>query len=94
MTDRIIIDGKLISSKEEFFSIIRNQVGEDLLVGSNLDALHDVLTSLTVHTSIEISGEKYLSKRLGSYWKKVLWMISDCLDENRNLKLVMTEEPD
>ena len=85
--NRIIIDGSCIGSREEFFEALRQQIGADLLIGSNLDALYDMLTSLTVHTVIEIHDETKLAAVLGDYWKKVLWMLNDCLDGNENLEL-------
>ena len=85
--NRIIIDGSRIGSREEFFEVLRQQIGADLLIGSNLDALSDVLTSLSQHTVIEIRGQQQLAESLGDYWKKVLWMLNDCLDENENLEL-------
>ncbi len=85
--NRIIIDGNLIDSKESFFRAVRSQVGEDKLPGSNLDALHDVLTSITVHTVIEVRDQAKLAETLGDYWKRIFWLLSDCLDENRDLKL-------
>ena len=85
--NRIIIDGSRIGSREEFFEALRQQIGAGLLIGSNLDALSDVLTSLSQHTVIEIRGQQQLAESLGDYWKKVLWMLNDCLDENENLEL-------
>ena len=89
--NRIIIDGNLIGTREDFFEALRRQIGEDLLCGSNLDALHDALTALSAHTVIEIKNESHLTEFLGDYWKHVLWMFNDCLDENENLKLEYTE---
>jgi RNAse (barnase) inhibitor barstar len=86
--NRIVIDGLQIDSKEALFRTLREQLGEDRMTGSNLDALHDVLTSITVHTIIEVWNESELKDSLGDYWKKVLWMLNDCLDENENIKLV------
>ena len=89
MTDRIFIRGKEIVSRDDFYKSLRSQLGEERLIGSSLDALHDVLTSLTCHTVIEISEEETLREALGDYWKKILWMLNDSLDENRNLELVI-----
>ena len=85
--NRIVIDGNHIDSIETFFHILRSQLGEDGLIGSNLDALHDVLTSIT----IEIRNQAKLADTLGDYWKRIFWLLSDCLDENRDLKLDLTE---
>lgn len=89
--NRIIIDGCLIDSKEAFFHSLRSQLGANLLTGSNLDALHDALTSITVHTVIEVRNQAKLAETLGDYWKRIFWLLSDCLDENRDLKLELTE---
>lgn len=85
--DKIMIDGSTVLSREDFFETVRRQVGDSRLIGSNLDALHDALTSLTTHTVLEIQGESQLAETLGDYWKRILWCINDCLDENENLKL-------
>ena len=85
--NRIIIDGNRIKSKEEFFTAVQNQIGAKRLIGRNLDALYDVLTSLTVHTVIEIHSRQLLESALGEYWKRIFWVLSDCLDENRDLEL-------
>ena len=90
MIDRIFIKGRDILSREDFFRTLRTQLGEDILIGSNLDALYDVLTCLTSHTVIEISEEDVLREALGDYWKKILWMLNDCLNENCNLELEIT----
>lgn len=82
-----MIDGSTVLSREDFFETVRRQVGASRLIGSNLDALHDALTSLTTHTVLEIQGESQLAETLGDYWKRILWCINDCLDENENLKL-------
>ncbi|MBQ8563176.1 MAG: barstar family protein [Firmicutes bacterium] len=94
MNNRIIIDGGRIGSREELFVQLRSQLQQqtgisDILSGSNLDALHDALTSITTYTVIEIHSETQLSAMLGDYWKRVLWVINDCLDENDNLALEM-----
>ena len=85
--NRLIIDGNTIRSKENFFDAMRTQLGEDRLIGSNLDALYDVLTSITCHTVIEIINRPQLEESLGDYWQKIFWVLSDCLEENRDLKL-------
>ena len=89
--NRIVIDGNTIDSRESLFHALRSQLGEDLLTGNNLDALHDALTSITVHTVIEDRNQAKLAETLGDYWKRIFWMLNDCLDENRDLKLELTE---
>ena len=87
--NRITIDGSHIESREHLFQSLREQIGEDRLIGSNLDALYDVLTAFTEYTELEVFYEDRLTSNLGDYWKKLLWVINDCLDENENLKLIV-----
>ena len=85
--NRLIIDGNTIHSREEFFETLRTQLGESRLTGSNLDALYDALTSITQHTVIEVKNKPQLENSLGEYWQKITWVLNDCLEENRDLKL-------
>ena len=87
----IIIDGSQVTSKEEFFSVLRNQIGEDVLIGSNLDALHDALTSLTAPSDITIVERELLEQNLGTYWEKIYEVLMDCLDENYDLSVSFEE---
>jgi RNAse (barnase) inhibitor barstar len=89
--NRIVIDGNTIDSREALFHALRSQLGEDRLAGNNLDALHDALASITVHTVIEVKSQAKLAETLGDYWKRMFWMLNDSLDENRDLKLELTE---
>lgn len=89
--NRIVIDGSSIDTREAFFDALRAQIGADLLAGNNLDALHDVLTAFTVHTVIEIRSRHLLEEALGDYWKRIFWVLTDSLDENRDLKLEMND---
>jgi RNAse (barnase) inhibitor barstar len=85
--NEIIIDGAAITSREEFFESFRSCLGADLLIGSNLDALHDALTSVTVPTDITILSRPALEEILGDYWEAAFSMLMDCLDENCGLSL-------
>ena len=89
--NEIIINGADITSREEFFEAFRSQLGADLLIGSNLDALHDALTSITVPTGVTILERSELESALGDYWNRVFAMLMDCLDENSDLSLSFEE---
>ena len=47
-TKKIVIDGSLITTKEEFYDFMRLSLGSDILIGSNLDALHDAKNDVLV----------------------------------------------
>jgi len=86
-TKEIIIDGADVTCREEFFGKFRHYLGESVLIGSNLDALHDALTSITFPTDITILSRPSLEESLGEYWDAAYSMLMDCLDENCELSL-------
>ena len=86
-TKKIVIDGSLITTREEFFEFIRGALGRDLLIGSNLDALHDALTTVSYSAEFIVEGRDLLEHNLGSFWDKVCEVFSDSLDENYNISL-------
>lgn len=90
-TREIIIDGSLVTTREEFFETLRSQLGEDILIGNNLDSLHDALTAISCSTDITIVEREILEHNLGSYWDKVYEVLMDSLDENYNLSVSFEE---
>ena len=86
-TKKIVIDGSLITTKEEFYEFMRSALGSDLLAGSNLDALHDALTTVSYSAEFIVEGQNMLEHNLGSFWDKVCEVFSDSLDENYNISL-------
>ena len=86
-TKKIVIDGSLITTKEEFFDFMRLSLGSDILIGSNLDALHDALTTVSYSAEFIVEGRDLLEHNLGSFWDKVCEVFNDALDENYNISL-------
>lgn len=86
-TKKIVIDGSLITTKEEFFDFMRLSLGSDILIGSNLDALHDALTTVSYSAEFIVEGRDLLEHNLGSFWDKVCEVFNDSLDENYNISL-------
>ena len=86
-TKKIVIDGSLITTKEEFYDFMRLSLGSDLLIGSNLDALHDALTTVSYSAEFIVEGRDLLEHNLGSFWDKVCEVFNDSLDENYNISL-------
>ena len=86
-TKKIVIDGSLITTKEEFYDFMRLSLGSDLLMGSNLDALHDALTTVSYSAEFVVEGQSLLEHNLGSFWDKVCEVFNDSLDENYNISL-------
>lgn len=91
-TKEIIVDGSLISDREEFFETLKRQLSGDILIGNNLDALHDALTSISHSINITVLMRPMLEHNLGSYWDKIYRVIMDSLDENYNLSVSFDDE--
>lgn len=66
-TKKIVIDGSLITTKEEFYDFMRLSLGSDILIGSNLDALHDALTTVSYSAEFIVEGRDLLEHNLGSF---------------------------
>ena len=86
-TKKIVIDGSLITTKEEFYDFMRLSLGSDILIGSNLDALHDALTTVSYSAEFIVEGRDLLEHNLGSFWDKVCEVFNDALDENYSISL-------
>ena len=86
-TKKIVIDGSLITTKEEFYEFMRLSLGSDLLIGANLDALHDALTTVSYSAEFIVEGRDLLEHNLGSFWDKVCEVFHDALDEHYNISL-------
>ena len=59
-TKKRVIDGRLITTKEEFYDFMRLSLGSDILIGSNLDALHDALTTVSYSAEFIVEGRDLL----------------------------------
>ena len=59
--------------------------------GRNLDALHDVLTSITVNTSVKITGFGYARSTLGDYAATMEKVFCDSAAENSRLQVTIED---
>lgn len=60
--------------------------------GRNLDALHDLICSISVPTLLTIHGADILKDRLGDRGARMLRMLSDCAAENPSFELNILKE--
>ena len=63
----ITIDANEFVTKHEMHAALRAALGEENYYGSNLDALHDKLTSICEPTTIVIKNWSFAARRLGEY---------------------------
>lgn len=71
------IDGKKISSMEDFHDLIEVELSPDRYYGRNLDALWDLLTDWDGEIKIKIVNAGDLSLALGDYYGKILGLFMD-----------------
>lgn len=87
----ITIDGEYIETKAEFYSSLRQQFEPDFTMGFNLDAFHDVLTSIGTPTLIVLKNKPQLEDHLGNYWTAAYQVIIDSMEENSCLGICLGE---
>ncbi|MCK9471372.1 MAG: barstar family protein [Bacilli bacterium] len=77
----IIIDGNLITNKQELFSNLKLQINSDEFYGNNLDALWDVLSSINEELIVEIKNLITLKLNLGEYTDSLVQLFMDLKEE-------------
>ncbi|MBR5714742.1 MAG: barstar family protein [Clostridia bacterium] len=85
----ITIDANEFVTKHEMHAALRAALGEENYCGSNLDALHDKLTSICEPTTIVIKNWSFAARRLGEYADGLWHVLDDSADENPNIKVVI-----
>ena len=84
-----IIDARYFVSKQEAHSVLRSALGEENYIGSNLDALHDCLTSICIPTEIRIINWSHAMYHLKAY-ANILWhVLDDSSEENPCLHITI-----
>lgn len=99
MTERIYnmkklyfnIDATSFTSKKEAHTLMQKVFYRYEYYGSNLDALHDVLTSIRIDAKIKVNGLAYSEKYIGDYAERIKEVFMDSAEENPHLKFVFTE---
>lgn len=89
----IVINGKELKSKKEFYQEIREKLEFPEYFGNNLDALHDSLSEVN-DVTVLLLNKASLEENLGSYSERILRVFRDSEKENPGLsvKLVFEEE--
>lgn len=79
---RIVLDGRNIENRDDFFAAISRQIPLPDYFGSNLDALFDILSEQEETVTIEIIFYQSLSKNLGTRFSSAFWRMLGDLDVN------------
>ncbi len=78
MGKKIVIDGAKIRDRAGLFATVKAQLGDEAFLGSNLDALHDVLSAKKEPVRVELRDVESLRESLGSYADRFFRVLSDC----------------
>ena len=84
------IDCSLFEDKKQMHEIIRNELQIKDYIGNNLDALYDVLTSISSKTSISFYNLSSANKVLGTYFDNFIKALFDAAETNKNLILTFS----
>ena len=79
----LTVDAALFTSKRDTHAALRAVLGGENYYGSNLDALHDCLTSVSEPVSLRIIHWSRAVKNLGAYADALWHTLDDSADENR-----------
>lgn len=85
--NKVILDGKYIKSKDLLHLYIKYGLETREYIGSNLDALWDVLTTYSQTLSISLYNKDMLIENLGDYGRALIKLFEDAIEENPNIKL-------
>lgn len=86
-TVRIDLDG--IKTKAEFYDLIEEKLSTPDYFGRNLDALHDILSGMSV--TLEVSSLGSLGKNLGGYAAIFRDMLLQTAQESAGFSVVIKD---
>ena len=87
--EKIILDGKLMTSKVAAHKYIKGQLCFPGYYGENLDALWDLLSTMSREISIYLTNEAEMIENLGEYGKLLMGIFQDASYENDSICFVV-----
>ena len=88
MQKKILIDASSFTDVKATHATLREAIGGDGYAGSNLDALHDVLTSIGARTKITIINYRSAEENLGEYAEKLALVFAVSASKNPMLTVI------
>lgn len=89
---KIILDGKLMTSKNVAHKYIKEQLDFPDYYGENLDALWDILSTTSTPISIYLKNEKEMILNLGEYGNLIIGVFQDASYENDSICFIKNFE--
>ena len=84
---RAVIECGAVSTKAELHAALAKALDFPAWYGSNLDALHDLLTDIAVDTTIRLQDWSAAEAALGPYGQRVEKVLAICALENPSLTI-------
>ncbi|MBQ7700173.1 MAG: barstar family protein [Clostridia bacterium] len=86
--EKITVDAAAFTDTASTHAALRAAIGEKGYAGSNLDALHDVLTSIGRRTRITVTNYRAAEENLGEYAEKLALVLAVSASSNPVLTVV------
>lgn len=89
---KFVIDASLFTSKTQAHEVMKKVFRGYEYYGSNLDALHDVLSSMRKDVTITVRNLKKAKPVLDTYADTIRRVFIDSAEENEHIKLIFEED--
>ena len=87
-TEKIYVDGAAFTDVKAAHAALRAAIGSPDYIGSNLDALHDVLTGIGRRTRLTVTNYRAAEESLGEYAEKLAFVLAVSASANPCLTVV------
>ena len=86
--EKIYVDALSFTDIKSTHAALRTAIGSDDYIGSNLDALHDVLCSIGRRTRITVTNYRAAEMNLGEYAEKLALVLAVSASSNPCLSVM------
>jgi RNAse (barnase) inhibitor barstar len=87
----VTVDAGLFTDTESVHEAFRKALGREDYVGSNLDALHDILTTTFSSTTLRVVNFAAAERTLGEYAASLRRVLTDSAEQNSCLRVEITD---
>lgn len=90
MENKIIVDCSAFTSKEQLHRTMKEKLNNNGYIGNSLDALYDVLCSISSPVDITFINTSTANTALGKYFDRFIKVILNASDGNSNLNVTFS----
>lgn len=85
----ILLDGKRMKSKETAHLYLKRKLNFPQYYGKNLDALWDMLSTISEPINIILFNREYLQRYLGAYGDGIIDVFQEAAEANEKIKFTV-----